>query len=116
MSTLPERMRQAADTLIEANYRFTGCSEAEARQMAEDKWSAVKLRHWADQWEGQDRRQAAIDRAVEVLARDMYDGWSTVKPDSRFHDTWHTTLEVNRETYRGLARVLVESGWTKEAQ
>lgn len=66
MTDLPTRMREAAETLIEANYRYTGCSEAQQRQMEEDKWNAVKLRHWADQWQAEDAdREALIDRLMD---------------------------------------------------
>jgi hypothetical protein len=90
LSTLPARMRYAADVLREADERYA----------SKHSWSPDGLEIIADTWEDQDR--ATTERAawIRELANTIYRaaGWSGNGP---------------HEPHLEAARRLIESGWRK---
>lgn len=65
---LPVRMRAASKVLVDAAYRFTGCSNAEDRQMRRNNWNADQLDYWAGRWECEDEAHAATEELAEQIA------------------------------------------------
>jgi hypothetical protein len=91
LSTLPQRMREAADVIDEAAAEFHGRPENMNSGWLAHNWTAKDLRTYADDWEAADRQAEAL---TDELARDLYGaGW--------------------RKVCRSDVRQLIESGWTK---
>lgn len=63
MSTLPERMRQAASAIDEADLRVSG--------ELGNKWDSELLRRWANNFDAEDRAAAEREALVEQLAETM---------------------------------------------
>ena len=104
--TLPERMREAAGTLMEARDRQAG--DDPHRLFAE--FCADDLRRYADEWEREDAEKAAAEAAheagVEELAEALHRAW------------WGDVEGITDEqanVYRRRARDLIAAGWRKQA-
>lgn len=70
--TLPDRMREAADTLRETNRRMgTKLYANPERAESEHKWNAVKLEHWADRFEAEDAARAEQDQLALEVAHEL---------------------------------------------
>lgn len=93
LSTLPQRMRYAADVLGEASNRdFDGDSPAYT-------WHPDVLRSRADKWEAEDANRAVL---VEELAQDLKEHY------------FDRNLAGSDDVYwRQRAGRLIESGWRK---
>lgn len=90
-STLPERMRAAADTLIEASHRYAAERGKLPEKYAATSWTADHLRIVADRWESLDREE----RQVADLASALFNaGWHRVTTDQ--------------------AKQLIADGWTRQ--
>jgi hypothetical protein len=100
LSTLPERMRYAAEVLEEVT------SRARRRNVIGDLsvWSTEDLWAFADEWETWDEENA---KPVEELAQFIHEapGGSCCNWDE-LTEEWQTVM-------RGYARKLIESGWHK---
>lgn len=94
-STLPERMRAAAETLVEASKRYSEEHGLLPEQFEATSWDAANLRVVADRWETLDAEQAAADALAIELARTLYDAG------------WHQVTERQ-------VRPLIDDGWTKQ--
>ena len=90
-ATLPERMRAAADTLIEASHRYAA-ERGKFLYTAEGySWTADHLRIVADRWENLDREE----QQVADLASALFNaGWHRVTTDQ--------------------AKQLIADGWTRQ--
>lgn len=92
MKTLPERMREAAETLNEANVRH-GSTTWPA-------WAPDSLRHYANVWEVED----AVNAEVEDLAQRLFELIGGI---------WRGLPDGCREDYRDRARKLLDAGYRK---
>lgn len=116
--SLPDRMRIASDILIDAAYRFTGCSTDLADQMTREVFSAKQLGYWADIWEAEDAKALAeeaeheksLQRAADQLARDLY---AAIEWGSCDGPSWLSLPDRERELRRLTARKLIDAGWIK---
>lgn len=100
LSTLPKRMRYAADVLKEARKAHHSRPENGNSDWAAYAWDPTNLCYHADNWESEDSEAADRDAQIEELAQAMYQQIYSV---SRFQFPWFQTV----------ARNLVESGWRK---
>lgn len=91
--TLPQRMREAAKVLSEAQWRL----DPETTPI----WSPFKLNQFADEWEAEDARHAAQEAEAEELARCLHDPFvGPLKAEWSFLDA---------------AKSLLAAGWRKVA-
>lgn len=87
-ATLPERMRAAADVLVEVSHRYGQV----VGDVALTPWDAANLRLTADRWEAE---EAAQGEQVQALSKALL-------------SAGHTGVTVT-----AIARELVADGWTK---
>jgi hypothetical protein len=90
-ATLPERMRAAAEVLVEASRRYDGQGGAIATDFATTSWDAANLRIVADRWENQDRESGQVADLASAL---FNAGWHRVTTDQ--------------------AKQLIADGWTRQ--
>ena len=102
-----ERMREAADILDEASV------EAEGRGVLGtcDIWNAAGLRERADQWEREDTEKAAAAAAYDKQVEELAKAICAHDPDVIW--TWHGASEGYKQSMLGIARDLIDAGWTK---
>lgn len=94
-ATLPERMRAAADTLIEANKRYREERPWTSGTPEVVSWNAANLRLVANRWEEQDAAATTERQLVDDLASALFNaGWHQVTTDQ--------------------VRQLINDGWTKQ--
>jgi hypothetical protein len=97
LSTLPKRMRYAAEVLREVNKREGMHSDF--------SWANCGLRALADRWESEDATAAERDALVEELAKGMALAvWNGID---------HWADDYVKALYLSCARFVVESGWRK---
>lgn len=94
-ATLPERMRAAAEVLVEASRRYDSERGSVVTNFAATSWDAANLTLVADRWEAADAAEAEKDR----LARELADAFRLRADDGA--------------TALAIARELVADGWTK---
>lgn len=106
---LPDRMREAAKTLREADERRSG-----HRTVYEYAWQPRELEAAADRFEAEDRAKAEREAMAEELATfmvavqaDNYPGRADLR-DPECTKARGDALEI--------ARRLIADGWTKRAQ
>ena len=106
--TLPERMREAADTQEEVSRRH-GLNERDLIHIV--TYPPAKLRTLADEWEREDDEKAAAtaayDAHVEELASTIYHSRYPGPPH------WDSELEIIRDVCRDSARAVIAAGWRK---
>lgn len=104
LSTLPQRMRFAADVMDQAKTRLEQeLYGALYPAHGASEWNSEALRERADIWEAQDR-DAAEKAARESLIREL--SWA-------FYETERWSGGAPHQKHRNAARKLVESGWRK---
>ena len=92
LSTLPQRMRYAAEVLAEAEVRYS--------QVAHELgWDITGIRSVADKFESEDRADDEHTALIEELAKELSCAESVVLPERGFN--------------YAKARRLIESGWRK---
>lgn len=100
LSTLPQRMRYAADVLGEADERYG----------SKHSWSPDGLEIYASKWEDQDCEAAELDTQIEELARKIYHvGFVVGMHNHRLAFEDYSGKEAIQRT----AKRLIESGWRK---
>lgn len=103
--TLPERMREAADTLEVVAQRDEFWTGPTAENFI------FALRGTADVWEREDAEKAAAtaayDAHVEELASTIYHSRYPGPPH------WDSEREIIRDVYRDSARAVIAAGWRK---
>ncbi|MDD7813662.1 hypothetical protein PP713_13920 [Mycobacterium sp. CSUR Q5927] len=92
--SLPDRMREAAETLREANGR--------AGNGFQFPWMPGQLNRHADHWEAEDHEKDERDDLVEDIAQTW---WSERHGEPS--DWWEHMGDGARETFRQRARVLI---------
>lgn len=106
-STLPERMRQAADILEEASARYDRLRNKGAKRPGDYElvdWRPANLRYVAGQFEHEDQDQARKG-IIDQLCRDMCAGlWPSGVGEDR-------VLLVARAHVERLAEELYDRGW-----
>ena len=98
MKTLPERMREAAATIEEANVRHGST--------AWPAWAPDSLRFYADVWEAKDAEEAAKRAEVDELAK-----WLATHIGNWPEDEWE--LRSKPTIYHDRAQELLEAGYRK---
>lgn len=108
LSTLPQRMRYAADVVAEAQKRYAD------RPGDTAPWSAKHLRQFAVKWEAEDREVAEREDLVKELLKDlceaMMPGCGSFLSDYIADNTDGSYVD---DTLDRVARGLIESGWHK---
>lgn len=104
LTTLPQRMLWAADVLAEANERYNLHPDAPC--------SASWLRNEARHVEDEDKEAAEKDALVEDLARELFNAQSARYPNRNELKAWDEAGTC-RDDSMGLARALIDNGWTK---
>lgn len=95
--SLPDRMREAAKVLREADRRCHGRIEG---------WTPLDLEGTAEAWEAEDNAAAEREAMVEELAREVYAViWGASGA------TWERN--ASKEIMRAHARRLIAAGWRK---
>ena len=89
--SLPDRMREAAETLREASRRL---------DLDEDNagWWPIFIEHKSEVWEAEDRAEAEQDELVEQLAESLA---------TEANDIWDAMSDLNREKKRVIAKRLL---------
>lgn len=95
--SLPQRMREAAEVLREADRRCHGRIEG---------WTPLDLEGTAEAWESEDRAKAEQEAAVEELAK-----WLSIHIGTWPEDEWHLRAKPNY--WHDKARELMDAGWRK---
>jgi hypothetical protein len=103
LSTLPARMRYAAQVLEEASERYYGKKTFHG-------WAADGLRNVAAIFDDQDRAAKESEQQVEELAKTMFDGVANHVSTFEWGDYQN---RWNRDIYRHAARAALDAGWTK---
>jgi hypothetical protein len=103
LSTLAQRMRFAATVLIETNLRY--------RHHEEVPWRASELNREARHVEDEDQETAEREAWTEELARTIankhFEACGSLQ-------RWNDLPGSSRSVYRGIAKHLIGSGWTKD--
>lgn len=92
MSTLPERMRQAADAIDGADLRISG--------ELGNKWDSELLRRWANNFEAEDRAAAEQEALVEQLAQTIHDHGTP-------SGAWEDARDFVQDPIRSSARAIL---------
>lgn len=91
--TLPERMREAAEVLNEANVR-------QSRQSS-GWWNSPTLEIYADRWEREDAaKRAEVDNLARLLFEDIGGVWARID-------------EANKSGWRKRAQTILDAGYRK---
>ena len=99
MSDLADRMRAAANTLEEANQRYSLTAESE--------WRPCQLRREARHVEDEDQEAAELQAMTEEMARILSAGLGSC------HHTWEDQTPEWQTMLRKQAHNLIQSGWRK---
>lgn len=106
LSTLPQRMRYAAEVLESASQRLT--AEYPDRL---GYWYPNDLRIKAHDWEAKDRAAAERDTEVEELAKLLYTSIYNGPPGDT--PPWNSRSNMTKSAYQRQARKLIDAGWRK---
>lgn len=102
-STLPQRMREAADTLVEATERYRpGGTDAPDPELHD--WRPANLRYVADQFEEEDMEPVHPDTVILANVRELITKWDPLKNGSDLQAWAYKTF------WTELRRVVGEGG------
>lgn len=103
--SLPQRMREVAKVLREADTRRQGGDLG-----LEYSWTASSVEFQADRFEAEDRAATEREAMIEELAQQMYNIAAGI---DRLGIRWGAASADKAEKYLTVARNLVDAGWTK---
>lgn len=106
LSTLPKRMRYAADVLQDVLNHHGVISHFDLVNF----WSPGSWRYYAASFEAEEKAAAEHEQQVEQLAKTMCDGVAERVSTFAWGDDRN---RWNREIYRQAARAAIAAGWTK---
>lgn len=87
-ATLPERMRTAAETLVEASKRYSEEHGKLPEKFEATSWDAANLRTVADRWENLDREAEQVGALTYALLNAGWVGVTTAAARQLINDGW----------------------------